>query len=314
MHIVIPDDYQNAVASLDCFAKLAGHTVTIYTDSVTHTDLRVERFAPADALVLIRERTRITRDLLARLPRLKLIAQTGRGIPHIDLAACADYGVTVTTGGGSPYATAELTWALALAARRHIPYEVSRLKSGHWQSTFGQGMHGRILGIYGYGNIGAVVAGYGRAFGMRVVVHGREGSLARAAADGYEPQPDRAAFFAQSDVLTVHVKLTPETRGIVTLDDLSRMKPDALIVNTSRADLIAPGALLAALQNGRPGYAAVDVFEREPAIDDPLLALDNVTATPHIGYVEKESYEAYFGAAFDNLVNFVNGTPSGVVT
>lgn len=313
MHIVIPDDYQDAVRHLDCFARLAGHTVTIYNDSVTKIEALVERFKDADALVLIRERTAITEALLARLPKLKFIAQTGRGIPHIDVPACTRHKIPVLVGGGSPYSTAELTWALVLAATRHIPQEVANLKAGRWQREFGVGLHGRTLGIFSYGNIGQLVATYGRAFGMNVLVWGRAGSQARAQADGYSTMSSQRELFERADVLSLHIKLVPETRGIVTLADLLAMQPTALLVNTSRADLIAPGALVAALEAGHPGYAAVDVFETEPVFDHPLLHMDNVTATPHIGYVEKDSYEAYFGAAFEQLLKFVGGQPANIV-
>ena len=309
MHILIPDDYQNAVCTLDCFSKLTGHTVTIYSDTVTDLDTLAARLEPADALVLIRERTHITADLLARLPRLKLIAQTGRGTTHIDLAACAQRGITVTHGSGSSHATAELTWALILAATRFIPQEVARLKAGEWQGHFGRGLHGRTLGIWGYGGIGSLVARYGQAFGMRVIVWGREGSVSRARADGFSPAPDRDTFLAECDVLSLHVKLNAETRGLVTAADFARMKPDALFVNTSRAELIEPGALVGALRAGRPGFAAVDVYEQEPILgaDHPLLKMDNVICTPHLGYVEKDSYEGYFGQAFDQVVAFAEG-------
>jgi len=303
MNIVIPDDYQDVVRGLDAFAKLAGHDVTIYNDTVTDLDELARRFEHADALVLIRERTQITDALLARLPRLKVIAQTGRGTTHIDVDAAARRGIRITTGSGSPIAPAELTWALIMAAMRHIPDEVAGLRQGHWQSTpLGRVLRGRTLGIYGYGKIGAMIAGYGRAFGMRVMPFGRDGSLARASADGYVTATSREQLFAEADVLSLHLKLSKETHGIVTLDDLSRMKPDALLVNTARAELIAPDALLTALRAGRPGFAAIDVFEHEPAINDPLLALPNVVATPHLGYVEKDSYELYFSEAFDSLI------------
>lgn len=315
MHIVIPDDYQDAVRGLDCFARLAGHQVTICTDTTRDLDELAPRFQAADALVLIRERTHITDALLTRLPRLKLIAQTGRGVAHIDVAACTRHGIAVTAGSGSAYATAELTWALVLAAMRHIPQEVARLRTGHWQSTLGVGLRGRTLGIWGYGGIGAVVAGYGRAFGMRVLVWGRAGSLARAQTDGYELAASQAELFTQADVLSLHIKLNAETRGIVTAGDLARMKPTALLVNTSRAGLIDPGVLAAALRAGRPGFAAVDVYEDEPVLGaaHPLLALDNALCTPHLGYVEKDSYEDYFGQAFDQVVAFGAGRPVGVV-
>lgn len=315
MHIVIPDDYQDAVRSLACFSRLAGHRVTIYNDTTRDLDELSARFQDADALVLIRERTPITVALLERLPRLKLIAQTGRGTAHIDLAACTRRGVVVTAGSGSAHATAELTWALILAALRHIPREVAGLRAGRWQQTLGTGLYGRTLGIWGYGGIGAVVAGYGRAFGMRVLVWGRAGSQGRARADGYELAANRRALFTEADVLSLHIKLNADTRGIVTADDLAQMKPTALLVNTSRAGLIAPGVLESALRAGRPGFAAVDVYEDEPVFDaaHPLLALENALCTPHLGYVEKESYEGYFGEAFEQVLAFAAGQPSGVV-
>lgn len=316
MQIVIPDDYQDAVRGLACFSKLAGHSVTVYTDTVKEIDALAERFREADALVLIRERTRITAALLERLPRLKLISQTGKGTAHIDLAACARRGVTVTAGTGSPYAPAELTWALVLAALRHIPHETARLRAGHWQSTMGTGLRGRTLGIWGYGKIGTLVAGYGRAFGMDVRVWGREGSLSRARSDGYALAAGREELFERSDVLSLHLKLSAETRGIVTAADLARMRPDGLLVNTSRAELIAPGALESALRAGRPGFAAVDVYEEEPVLGaaHPLLALDNAVCTPHLGYVERDSYESYFGQAFEQVAAFAEGRPVDAVS
>jgi D-3-phosphoglycerate dehydrogenase len=312
MNIVIPDDYQDAVRTLDCFRKLDGHTVTVYHDTVTDVDLLAERFKDAEALVLIRERTSISDALLAKLPKLKVIAQTGRGMPHIDLAACTRHGVVVTSGIGSSTATAELTWALLLAVTRHIPQEVTSMNAGHWQSSLGVGLHGRTLGIFGYGRIGTVVAGYGRAFGMKVVVWGREGSLTRAAADGYQVASSQTEFFQQCDVVSLHIKMINETRGIVKAADLAVMKPTAYLVNTSRADLIESGALVAAMKAGRPGWAAVDVYEQEPVVDHPLLHLNNVICTPHIGYVEKDSYELYFGTAFDHLLAFINGHPEDI--
>ena len=313
MQIVIPDDYQDAVRGLDCFGLLAGHDVTIYRDTVKDVDTLAARFAEADALVLIRERTKITAALLERLPRLKLISQTGRGVSHIDVDACTRRGVLVCAGVGSADATAELTWGLVLAAMRHIPQEVARLKAGGWQHTLGLGLRGRTLGIFGYGKIGSLVAGYGRAFGMRVLVWGREGSLSRAQAAGFETASSQPALFAGSDVVSLHVKLSAETRGLVTRDDLAAMQPTALLVNTSRAELIAPGALVEALRAGRPGGAAVDVYEEEPVTDHPLLHMDNVVCTPHLGYVEKDSYERYFGAAFEQVRTFAAGKPVNVV-
>lgn len=303
MHIVIPDDYQNAVRGLSCFGKLSGHEVTIYTDSVKDTGVLEERFRDADALVLIRERTMVDEELLARLPRLKLISQTGRGTAHIDTEACRRRGVTVAIGTGSPFAPAELTWALVMAAMRRIPQEIAALRAGRWQTGIGTLLRGRTLGVWGYGKIGTLVAGYGRAFGMTVIVHGREGSLARAQSDGYETV-SREDLLSRADVLSLHLRLTDETRNLVTPGDLAQMKADSLLVNTSRAELIEPGALVAALRAGRPGSAAVDVYEDEPAWTDPLLAMDNVVCTPHLGYVERDSYELYFGQAFDAVIAF----------
>ncbi|NIC37034.1 D-2-hydroxyacid dehydrogenase family protein [Halomonas desiderata] len=309
MKIVIPDDYQDCVRHLDAFAKLEGHEVTIYDDTVTDEDALVERFRDADALVLIRERTPITESLLARLPNLKAISQTGGGAAHVDMAACKRHGVTVMAGTGSPYAAAELTWGLVLAAMRHIPEEFENLKAGRWQRTLGTGLKGRTLGIFGYGKIGKLIARYGQAFEMNVLVWGREGSRSRAAEAGLEVAGSQAELFERSDVLSLHLRLNADTRGIVSAEDLARMKPTALLVNTSRAPLIATGALEAALREGRPGRAAVDVFDEEPVASHPLLALPNFLATPHLGYVEKDSYELYFGDAFDNLLAFDAGRP-----
>lgn len=313
MKIVIPDDYQDAVRNLNCFSKLAGQQVTIYNDTIKEKHLLAERFRDAEVLVLIRERTAITEELLAVLPHLKLISQTGRGIAHIDLAACTRHGVAVAAGGGAPYATAELTWGLVLAAMRHIPQEVARLKAGQWQTTLGLELHGRTLGIFGYGNIGKQVAGYGRAFGMHVLVWGRSGSLTRAQNYGFETVASQRELFSRSDVLSLHVRLLEETRGLVTAEDLAAMKPSSLLVNTSRAGLIAPGVLVDALRAGRPGSAAVDVYEDEPVKDHPLLHLDTVICTPHLGYVEKDGYENYFGIAFDQILAFSTGHPINIL-
>ncbi len=306
MRIVIPDDYQDAVRQLTCFALLADHEVTVYHDHTEDIETLVERFQRADALVLIRERTPITESLLARLPALKLIVQTGRQAPHLALAACSRPGVTVAfrEGGGSAYAPAEMTWGLVLAARRHIPREVASMKAGHWQSALGVSLYGQTLGIMGYGRIGSVVANYGRAFGMQVLVWGRERSLNQARADGYGTVASQDELFQQADILCLHVKLGAETRGIVAAGHLAQMKPSALLVNTSRAGLIEPGALEHALASGRPGYAAVDVYEHEPVVDHPLLHLDNVVCTPHIGFVEKETYEGFFAPAFEQVKTF----------
>lgn len=313
MHIVIADDYQDAVRHLDRFHLLAGHDVTIYNDTVKDIERLVARFHPAEALVLIRERTAITEELVARLPNLKLISQTGKGATHIDLEACTRHGVLVAVGVGSPYAPAELTWALVLAAMRHIPQEVARLKAGLWQHTLGRGVHGRTLGIWGYGKIGTLVAGYGKAFGMKVVVWGREGSRRRAQEDGFEIATDEYELFRRADVLSLHIKLEQGTRGIVTSRHLAEMSPTSLLVNSSRAELIEAGALVAALKAGRPGMAAVDVYEEEPLTEHPLLQMENVLCTPHLGYVEKDGYELYFGSAFEKLRAFASGTLTDVL-
>jgi D-3-phosphoglycerate dehydrogenase len=316
MKIVVLDDYQGAVTGLDSFALLAGQEVVVYTDIVQDEEQLVQRLSPADALVLIRERTKMTERLLARLPRLKLISQTGRGVAHIDVAACSQHGVAVAVGGGEPFAPAELTWALILAAVRRLPQEVANMKQGNWQvrqPVLGHVLRGRTLGIWGYGKIGRVVAQYGRAFGMDVLVWGREGSLARASADGFATAAGGHELLHHADVLSLHLSLNAQTRGLLTAADLAKMKPSALLVNTSRAGLIAPGALAAALGNGRPGYAAVDVYEEEPVVDDPLLRMDNVICTPHIGYVEKDTYELYFRQAFTNLLAFFAGRPANVI-
>lgn len=309
MNIVIPDDYQDCVRHLEAFARLADHEVTVYHDTLSDLDALAERFADAEALVLIRERTPITAELLERLPRLKAISQTGGGAAHVDLAACRRRGITVMTGTGSPDAPAELTWALVLAAMRHLPEEVANLKAGRWQRTLGTGLRGRTLGIFGYGRIGRLVARYGRAFDMKVLVWGREGSRRRATEDGLAVAAGQDDLFTRSDVLSLHLRLNEGTRGIVTAEHLARMKPTALLVNTSRAQLIEPDALEAALRAGRPGQAALDVFEEEPVITHPLLELPNVLATPHLGYVEQDGYECYFGDAFDNLLAFIDGQP-----
>lgn len=314
MRIAILDDYQDCVRTLNAYALLAGHDVRVLTEPIADEARLAAAIGDAQAIVLIRERTRVTRSLLERLPALELISQTGRPGAHIDEAACTERGVAIAGGHGSPYAPAELTWALVLASRRAVALEAERLKAGRWQTVLGTTVRGRTLGILGYGNIGRLVAGFARAFGMHVIAHGREGSLARAAADGVEPVADRRALFARSDVLSVHLRLAPETRACIGPDDLAAMRPDALFVNTSRAELVAPGALLAALEAGRPGFAAVDVFEREPAgADEPLLALPNVLATPHLGYVERDSYELYLGTAFGHVVAYAQGAPTGVV-
>jgi len=311
MKIVIPDDYQNAIRHLACFDLLAGHQVTVYHDHIEDLETLASRFQGADALVLIRERTPITEPLLARLPALKLIVQTGRQAPHLDLAACSRHGVVVafSEGAGNPNATAELTWGLILAARRHIPQEVAHLRAGYWQRTLGLGLSGQMLGIFGYGRIGKVVATYGRAFGMKVLIWGSEHSREQARIDGLEAAASQDALFQQADVLSLHLKLVAATHGIVTPAHLAQMKPSALLVNTSRALLIERGALERAVSAGRPGYAAVDVYEHEPVVDHPLLHMDTVICTPHLGYVERGTYESFFASAFAQVCAFAEEHP-----
>ena len=317
MKVTILDDYHDTLRSLACFAKLAGHDVRIWNDHLQDTDALAERLKATEALVLIRERTEIRTPLLERLPRLRLISQ--RSVwPHIDIDTCTRLGIVVSsnTHADTPsYATAELTWGLILATARQIPQQMAALKAGRWQTGVGTTLRGKTLGLYGWGRIAHVVAAYGRAFGMDVLVWGREASLLRARQEGFTVAASKAAFFAQCDVLCLHMRLVEATRHIVTASDLARMKPTALLVNTSRAALIAPGALVGALRAGRPGFAAVDVFEQEPVSgsDYPLLALDNVVATPHIGYVSREEYELQFADIFDQIVAYAAGTPLNVV-
>ena len=326
MNIVILDDYQDAVRKLACASKLDAYPAKVYTNTVKGIGQLSVRLKDADVIVLIRERTHLNRQVIEKLPRLKLVVQTGRVGPHLDIAACTERGIAVAEGMGSPVAPAELTWALVMAAMRRLPQYVAHLKHGAWQQAglkaasmppnFGLGsvLKGKTLGVWSYGNIGQIIAGYGRAFGMRVVVWGREASRERAQADGFELAASKKEFFEQCDIISLHLRLHEETAGIVTLEDLSRMKPTALLVNTSRSELIEPDALIAALNRGRPGMAAVDVFESEPILQGhALLRLENCICTPHIGYVEQDSYEMYFGAAFDNIVNFIKGTPSNIV-
>jgi len=326
MNIIILDDYQDAVRKLRCASKLETLNAKVFTNTVKGIGQLSVRLRDADVLVLIRERTHFPAALLEKLPRLKLIAQTGRVGPHVDVAACTRLGIAVAEGVGSPVAPAELTWALILAAMRRLPQYIGNLKHGAWQQSglkaasmppnFGVGMvlRGKTLGIWGYGRIGQLVAGYGRAFGMQVQVWGSEASRVRAVADGHLAAESCEHFFETCDVLSLHLRLTETTRGVVRLDALSRMKPTALLVNTSRAELLEDNALVAALNRGRPGLAAVDVFESEPILQGhPLLRLENAVCTPHIGYVEQDSYELYFSAAFDNVVNFISQQPTNIV-
>ena len=321
MKITILDDYQDAVRTLDCFRLLEGHEVTVLTE--THgPDRLAHLLADQDAVVLIRERSAISAQLLDRLPRLRLISQTGKVSGHVDVEAATARGVVIVEGTGDPTAPAELTWALIMAATRRIPQYVAHLKAGRWQTAslvpaynqLGRSLKGDTLGIWGYGKIGRLVAGYGKAFGMDVVVWGRDASREQATRDGHRAAASRQAFFTEADILSLHLRLNEATRGIVTADDLAAMKPTALFVNTSRAELVADAALQAALAQGRPGQAAIDVFETEPLpADSPLLQADNVLATPHLGYVDKKGYELYFGAALRNIVDFCNGTPKNVL-
>lgn len=317
MKVSVLDDWFDTVRTLACFAKLASHDVTIWNDHVQDMDVLAHRLRDTEALVLIRERTQIRTPLLERLPNLKLISQ--RSVyPHIDVDTCTRRGVIVSSSqhADTPsYATAELTWGLILAAMRQIPLQMASLKAGRWQCGVGTSLGGKTLGVYGYGRIGKVVAGYGRAFNMDVLVWAREATLPRARADGYETAQSKDAFFERCDVISLHMRSVPATRGIVTAADLARMQPTALLVNTSRAALIEPDALVAALRAGRPGMAAVDVFENEPLrdTDHALLNMPNVVCTPHIGYVSRDEYEIQFTDIFDQINAYSAGSPINVV-
>ena len=317
MKVTILDDYFDTIRTLACFRKLNGHRVDIWTDHAQDTDVLAERLKDTEALVLIRERTQIRAPLLERLTKLRLISQRS-AYPHIDLDACTQRGVIVSSNqhtGTPSYAAAELAWGLVLAAMRRIPQQMRSLQSGSWQVGVGESLRGKTLGIHGYGRIGASVAGYGKAFGMHVLVWAREASRQRARADGYAAADSQETFYETCDIVTLHVRLVSATRGAVSASDLARMKPTALLVNTSRAELIEPGALLHALRSGRPGMAAVDVYEHEPVRDptDPLLTLPNVVCTPHIGYVTRDEYEIQFSDVFDQIVAYAGGRPINVV-
>ncbi|MDK4742906.1 D-2-hydroxyacid dehydrogenase family protein [Rhizobium sp. CNPSo 3464] len=315
LRVAILDDYQDVVRTLDCFSKLQGHEVTIWNDAVADVNMLAERLADADVLVLLRERTKVDEALVSRLPNLKLISQNGH-VPHIDLAACTRHGVLVSSAltQRPSYPTVEFTWGLILSAMRNIPLESAALREGSWQTTVGLGLRGRTLGIYGFGRLGAMVARIGVAFGMELLIWGRQGSLDRARQEGFPIAASKQVLFEQSDVLSLHLRLNAETASLIDADDLALMKPTALLVNTSRAELIKPGALVAALRNGRPGKAAVDVFEHEPLTDpsDPLLMLPNALCTPHLGYVERDNYEYAYGNAFDQIVAFAQGAPINI--
>jgi D-3-phosphoglycerate dehydrogenase / 2-oxoglutarate reductase len=316
MKIAVIDDYQDSFRKLECAAKLEGHDVMVFHDTEKDPVKLAERIKDAEALILTQQRTPFPRALAERLPKLKLISQTGRNSGHIDVAACTEKGIAVAAAGvGNPSPTAELTWGIILSSLRRIPQEMQRMKDGKWQGSVGIGLSGKTLGVYAFGKIGSIVARVGKAFGMRVVCWGREGSTGRAREAGFEVAAGREAFFAEADVLCLHLPLNAETRGIVKAEDLARMKPTALIVNTSRAPIIEAGALVEALKKGRPGYAAVDVYEEEPVLgaNHPLLKMDNVICTPHLGYVEQKTYESYFGQAIDNIVAYASGKPANVI-
>jgi D-3-phosphoglycerate dehydrogenase / 2-oxoglutarate reductase len=317
MKISILDDYHDSVRTLICFNKLRGHDVTIWNDHVQELEPLAERLKETESLVLIRERTQIREPLLERLPKLKLISQCSV-YPHIDIDACTSRGIVVSSSqrpATPSYATAELTWALILASARQIPRQMNSLKAGRWQTGVGTTLRGKTLGLFGYGRIASVVAGYGKAFGMEVVIWAREASRERARADGYRTAAGKAEFFERCDVISLHMRLVDATRGIVTAADLARMKPTATIVNTSRAPLIEPGALIEALRRGRPGFAAIDVYEQEPVrdVNHPLFAMDNVVCTPHLGYVTREEYEGLFTDIFDQILAYQAGKPINVV-
>jgi len=316
MKIAVIDDYQDAFRKLECFSRLKGHDVIVFNDTEKDPAKLAERLKEADVVLLTQQRSRFPRAVIERLPKLKLISQTGRNVGHVDVAACTERGILVAgAGGGNPNPTAELAWGLIISALRSIPFEVQRLKEGHWQSTVGDGLKGKTLGVYAFGRIGSVVARVGKAFEMRVVCFGREGSTARAREAGFEVAGSRDEFFSSADVLTLHLPLNAETRGLVKRADLARMKPTTLIVNTSRAQIIEEGALVEALRQGRPGRAAVDVYEDEPVLgaSHPLIKMPSVVCTPHLGYVEKSTYESYYGAAVDSIVAFLSGKPANVL-
>ena len=317
MKVTILDDYFDSIRQLQVFKKLDGHEVTIWNDHLQETDGLAERLKDTEALVLIRERTKIRTPLLERLPKLKLISQ--RSVyPHIDLETCTARGVLLCSSqheGTPSYATVEHTWALILGALRQLPQQVASLKAGTWQCGLGHSIHGKTLGIYGYGRISRAVAAIGKAMGVHILVWAREASRQAAADDGYDVAASKEDFFRDSDVLTLHMRLKDATKGIVTAADLALMKQTAMIVNTSRSGLIEPGALAAALKAGRPGFAAVDVFDHEPVTkgSEPLVDMDNVLATPHIGYVTFEEWEIHFNDIFDQIVAFDAGKPINMI-
>jgi D-3-phosphoglycerate dehydrogenase len=323
MKISVIHDYPDVFRQTRAYQKLKGHEVAVHTDAYIDPARVVEQAKGCEALLLTQQRVPITRKIVEQLPDLKFISQTGGNVYHLDIAACTERGVVVSAGGhgggrgtSNPYSsTAELAWGLILASLRHIPFEVERMKQGHWQSTAGTRLFGRTLGVYAFGHIGAAVARVGKAFGMKVVCWGREGSTGRARAEGFEVAASRQAFFESADVISLHLPGGKDTRGIVTAEDLARMKPTALLVNTSRAPIIAEGALAAALQKGRPGFAAVDVYDAEPVVgaSNPLVKMKNVLCTPHLGYCEKDQYENMYEGAVNRLLAYAAGKPVDVI-
>jgi len=322
MKIAVLHDYADVFRATSAYQKLSGHEVVVHTDAYADPARVVEQAAGCDALLLTQQRVTVTRPVIERLPGLKFISQTGGNVYHLDIAACTERGIVVSAGGhgggrgSNPFSTtAELAWGLIIASLRHIPFEVERLRQGQWQSTAGTRLYGRTLGVYAFGHIGAAVARVGRAFGMNVICWGREQSTARARAEGFEVAASRAAFFGNADVVSLHLPGGKDTRGIVTADDLAGMKPGALLVNTSRAPIIAEGALVAALRKGRPGFAAIDVYETEPVVGaaHPLLKMNNVLCTPHLGYCEREQYEDMYAGAVKRLLAWAAGKPVDVV-
>jgi len=317
MKIAILDDYANAAPTLDAYAKLAGHEVTVITEHIDDPDMLARRLEGIEALVVIQQRLWMPRTVIEKLPAsVRLISQTGHWYAHIDVSACTERGIAVTAAGKTNFhAPAELAWGLILASMRHLPLELNAVRNGRWLSTLGTEVNGRTLGIYAYGNIGSIVAAVGKAFGMRVMCWGREGSTAKARAAGYEVPATRKAFFSECDVISIHLPLRPDSRGIVTPEDLACMKPTALLVNVSRGALIGDQVLADALKRGRPGRAAVDVYEEEPVLNarNPLAGLDNCICSPHLGYVGRDTFERYLGGAFDHVVAFASGAPINVV-
>jgi len=316
MKIAVLDDYQDVFRTLKCYSRLKGHEVVAFHDSVKDPAKLAARLDGFDAVILLQQRTPFPRAAAEKVKTLKIISQTGRNVNHIDVAACSEKGILVCgAGAGLPNHTAELTWGLIFTALRHIPEEVAALKTGKWQTTIGTTVVGKTLGIYAYGRIGSIVAKVGKAFGMKVICWGREGSTAKAREDGFEVAASREAFFETADIVSLHIPLNKETRGIVKYADLSRMKPTALIVNTSRGPIIEAESLVRALKEGRPGFGAFDVYDDEPVLggNHPLLKMNNVVCTPHLGYVDRDTYEKYYGAAVDSILAYADGKPANIL-